>query len=103
VGTPSRRWRGTSTLSSRRGDGANIALNLGFHTGAELLPWFFAAQTYLLEHEPPVHDLLGIAIGHSYTVLRQRKRLAAPGALRAVYEARPELMAKYEAFAEEFS
>ena len=42
-------------------------------------------------------------IGHSYTVLRQRKRLAAPGALRAVYEARPELMAKYEAFAEEFS
>ena len=57
----------------------------------------------MLEHEPPVHDLLGIAIGHSYTVLRQRKRLAAPGALRAVYEARPELMAKYEAFAAEFS
>ena len=79
------------------------AVTAYFHTGAELLPWFFAAQTYLLEHEPPVHDLLGIAIGHSYTVLRQRKRLAAPGALRAVYEARPELMAKYEAFAEEFS
>ena len=69
-----------------------------FHAGAELLPWFFAAQTCLLEHEPPVHDLLGIAIGHSYTVLRQRKRLAAPGALRAVYEARPEPMAKYGAF-----
>ena len=94
---------GTSTPSRRRGDWANIALKLDFHTGAELLPWFFAAQTYLPEHEPPVHDLLGIAIGHSYTVLRQRKRLAAPGALRAVYEARPELMAKYEAFAEEFS
>ena len=98
-----RRWRGTSTLSSRRSYGDNIVLKLDSHAGAELLPWFFAAQTYLLEHEPPVHDLLGIAIGHSYTVLRQRKRLAAPGALRAVYEARPELMAKYEAFAEEFS
>ena len=44
-----------------------------------------------------------MCIRDRYTVLRQRKRLAAPGALRAVYEARPELMAKYEAFAEEFS
>ena len=93
----------TSTPSIGRSYGDTVAPTAYFHTGAELLPWFFAAQTYLLEHEPPVHDLLGIAIGHSYTVLRQRKRLAAPGALRAVYEARPELMAKYEAFAEEFS
>ena len=88
---------------ARTYEGQEVAVMEFFTIRAELLPWFFAAQTYLLEHEPPVHDLLGIAIGHSYTVLRQRKRLAAPGALRAVYEARPELMAKYEAFAEEFS
>ena len=88
---------------ARTYEGQEVSVMEFFNIKAELLPWFFAAQTYLLEHELPIHDLLGIAIGHSYTVLRQRKRLAAPGALRAVYEARPELMAKYEAFAEEFS
>ena len=33
---------------------------------AELLPWFFLGQTFLLEGQPPTLDLLGIAVGHVY-------------------------------------
>jgi len=73
-----------------------------FNIRAELLPWFFATQTYLLEHELPVHDLLGIAIGHLYTVARQRKMLEAPEFLQAMFTGRPELMARYAKMAEEF-
>ena len=73
-----------------------------FNIKAELLPWFFAAQTYILEHELPIHDLLGIAIGHLYTVARQRKILGAPKPLQDMFTSRPELMAKYEAMALEF-
>ena len=73
-----------------------------FSIKAELLPWFFAAQTYLLEHEFPAHDLLGIAIGHLYTVARQRKQLEAPKFFQELYTSRPGLMARYEAYADEF-
>ncbi|KAH8068731.1 hypothetical protein JL721_6596 [Aureococcus anophagefferens] len=71
-----------------------------FNIKAELLPWFFAAQTYLLEHELPIHDLLGIAIGHLYTVARQRKILGAPKPLQDLFTSNPALMARYEAMTE---
>ena len=88
---------------ARTYEGQEVAVLEFFNIKAELLPWFFAAQTYLLEHELPIHDLLGIAIGHLYTVARQRKALRAPKLLRDLFTSRPGLMAKYEAMADEFS
>lgn len=40
-----------------------------FETRAEMLPWFFLAQTFLLEGEFPTLDLLGIVFGHVYHYL----------------------------------
>ena len=41
-----------------------------FNTRAEMLPWFFLAQTFLLEGEFPILDLLGIVFGHVYHYCR---------------------------------
>lgn len=87
---------------ARTYEGQEIAVLEFFTIKAELLPWFFAAQTYILEHEPPLHDLLGIAIGHLYTVARQKKLLAAPKPLQALFTSNPTLMARYAAMAEEY-
>ena len=37
-----------------------------FNIHAEMLPWFFLAQTFILESEFPIFDLLGIVFGHVY-------------------------------------
>ena len=87
---------------ARTYEGQEVSVMEFFNIKAELLPWFFAAQTYLLEHEFPLHDLLGIAIGHLYTVARQRKILGAPKPLQDLFTSNPALMARYEAMAEEF-
>ncbi|KAJ1446416.1 Der1-like family-domain-containing protein [Pelagophyceae sp. CCMP2097] len=87
---------------SRTYEGQEVNVLEFFAIKAELLPWFFVAQTYLFEQEFPIHDLLGIAIGHLYTVARQRKLFSAPRKLVDAFEARPELMARYEAMADEF-
>jgi len=87
---------------ARTYEGQEVNVMEFFNIKAELLPWFFAAQTYLLEHELPVHDLLGIAIGHLYVWMRQRDALHAPGWLVDAFKSRPELMAKYAAMADEF-
>ncbi|KAH8053824.1 hypothetical protein JL722_9304 [Aureococcus anophagefferens] len=87
---------------ARTYEGQEVSVMEFFNIKAELLPWFFAAQTYLLEHELPIHDLLGIAIGHLYTVARQRKILGAPKPLQDLFTSNPALMARYEAMADEF-
>lgn len=74
-----------------------------FNIKAELLPWFFAAQTYLLERELPVSDLLGIAIGHLFVWTRQRDILRTPDWLVDLFRSNKELMAKYDAMASDFS
>jgi len=49
-----------------------------FTLKAELLPWFFCAQTYLLDQELPVADVLGIVAGHVYHYLKQKQILICP-------------------------
>ncbi|KAJ8606282.1 hypothetical protein CTAYLR_010317 [Chrysophaeum taylorii] len=88
---------------ARTFEGQEVNVMEFFNIKAELLPWFFAAQTYLLEHELPVSDLLGIAIGHLYVWTRQRDVLRTPDWLVRLFRSRPKLMAKYEAMADEFS
>mmetsp|Transcript_15978 Transcript_15978/g.45942 ORF Transcript_15978/g.45942 Transcript_15978/m.45942 type:complete len:361 (-) Transcript_15978:400-1482(-) len=51
---------------SRYHEGMEVNMFELFNTRAEMLPWFFLAQTFLLEGELPVLDLLGILFGHIY-------------------------------------
>jgi Derlin-2/3 len=55
---------------SRYHEGLEVNMFDMFNTRAEMLPWFFLAQTFLLEGEFPILDLLGIVFGHVYHYLR---------------------------------
>lgn len=71
---------------SRYHEGVDVNLFELFNTKAELLPWFFLAQTFLLEGEPPVLDFLGIVFGHIYHHCKTVGILRAPEALTRWYE-----------------
>jgi len=86
---------------ARTYEGQDVNVLEFFNIKAELLPWFFAAQTYLLEHQFPIHDLLGIALGWLYLWTRQNALLHAPSFFKALYS--PALMAKYAKMADEFA
>mmetsp|Transcript_22408 Transcript_22408/g.27857 ORF Transcript_22408/g.27857 Transcript_22408/m.27857 type:complete len:176 (+) Transcript_22408:579-1106(+) len=88
---------------ARSYEGQEVNVLEFFAIKAELLPWFFAAQTYLLEHELPIHDLLGIALGHLYCWSRQRSFIKAPQWFINLFRNRPALMEKYEKIGEEFA
>lgn len=51
---------------SRYHEGLEVNMFELFNTRAELLPWFFLGQTFLLEGEVPILDFLGIVFGHIY-------------------------------------
>lgn len=55
---------------SRYHEGLEVNMFEMFNTRAEMLPWFFLAQTFLLEGEIPMLDILGIVFGHVYHYLR---------------------------------
>jgi Derlin-2/3 len=71
---------------SRYHEGIEVNMFELFNTRAELLPWFFLAQTFLLEGEPPVLDFLGIVFGHIYHHLKTVGVLRAPESLTKWYE-----------------
>jgi Derlin-2/3 len=71
---------------SRNHEGVEVSFFDILTFKAELLPWVFLAQTYLLEGEPPVLDLLGIAFGHVYYHLKRIGMLRAPDSLVQWYE-----------------
>ena len=52
---------------------------------AELLPWFFCAQTLVLEGEFPFADLLGIVVGHLFHYLMKKKWLTAPSFVKSMF------------------
>jgi Derlin-2/3 len=70
---------------SRYHEGVEVNMFELFNTKAELLPWFFLAQTFLLEGEPPILDFLGIVFGHIYHHCKTVGILRAPDALVAWY------------------
>lgn len=62
---------------------------------AEMIPWFFCLQTLIMERDIPVADLIGIAVGHLYLYLNQKKMIPIPamvsqwfatGAIRRKYD-----------------
>eukprot|EP00600_Ochromonadales_sp_CCMP1393_P007263 CAMPEP_0174973170 /NCGR_PEP_ID=MMETSP0004_2-20121128/11068_1 /TAXON_ID=420556 /ORGANISM="Ochromonas sp., Strain CCMP1393" /LENGTH=287 /DNA_ID=CAMNT_0016223539 /DNA_START=178 /DNA_END=1041 /DNA_ORIENTATION=- len=68
---------------------------------SEMLPWFFCAQTFLLEREIPFADLLGIVVGHLYHYLTQKKIIVAPQALREWFQSET-MLKKYARFKNDF-
>ena len=68
---------------------------------AEMIPWFFCAQTYLLEKEIPFADLIGIVVGHLYHYLREKKKLRAPQFIKKLFES-DEMKQKYAKFKDDF-
>ena len=52
---------------------------------AELLPWFFCAQTLVLEGEFPFADILGIVVGHLFHYLMKKKLLIAPSFVKNMF------------------
>ena len=79
---------------ARYHEGLEVNLFELFNTRAELLPWFFLAQTFLLEGEPPVLDFLGICFGHLYHYCKTVGILRAPPALVAWYQSDSPLATK---------
>lgn len=71
---------------SRYHEGLEVNMFEMFQTRAETLPWFFLAQTLLLEGEVPILDLLGIVFGHVYHYGRSVGIGKAPGFLKNWYE-----------------
>lgn len=63
---------------SRYHEGLEVNMFELFNTRAEMLPWFFLAQTFLLEGELPVLDFLGIVFGHIYHHCKTVGLLRAP-------------------------
>lgn len=67
---------------------------------AELLPWFFCAQTFILDSEFPFADLMGIAVGHLYHYLHQQGLLQPPKSVRQIFN-RPDVRQWYESVGSE--
>ena len=62
---------------ARTFEGTDVNVMDLFCLKAELLPWFFCVQTYLLEGEIPFADILGIIVGHLYHYIFLEKKMKA--------------------------
>lgn len=71
---------------SRYHEGMEVNIMELFNARAEMLPWFFLAQTALLEGELPILDLLGIVFGHIYHHCKVSKILVTPAFLVEWYK-----------------
>lgn len=66
---------------SRYHEGLEVNMMELFNIRAEMLPWFFIAQTALLEGELPILDMLGLVFGHVYYHFKTTNVLRTPKAL----------------------
>ena len=82
-------------------EGTDVNVMDLFLLRAEVLPWFFCAQTLVLEGEIPFADLLGIVVGHLYHYLKKRKLLTTPPAVRSLFST-DAMKAKYAKFRDDF-
>jgi Derlin-2/3 len=91
---------------SRYHEGLEVNMFELFNTRAELLPWFFLAQTFLLEGELPVLDFLGIVFGHIYHHCKAVGLLRAPDSLVEWYKgdskAATRIRAQYKTISSDF-
>jgi len=68
---------------------------------SEMLPWVFCAQTFLLERELPLADLIGIAVGHVYYYLKNKDVLKAPEVIWSWFQSE-RMKARYAQFKTDF-
>lgn len=68
---------------------------------AEMLPWFFCAQTFVVDGMFPVADLLGILIGHIYLYFEKNQLLEPPDALTELF-ARESIRKEYMRYKGDF-
>jgi len=73
-----------------------------FTMRSELMPWFLALQTFLLEGEFPLMDLVGIAVGHIYYVLYSTKALRSPLWLSRLFSESEFMQKRYAMVADDF-
>lgn len=67
-------------------EGSEVNVMDLFNLKAEILPWFFCLQTFILEGEVPFADMLGIVVGHLYHYLSKRKILVTPKAIQSMFD-----------------
>lgn len=82
-------------------EGTDVNVMDLFLLRAEVLPWFFCAQTFILEGEVPFADLLGIVVGHLYHYLKKRNLLTAPPAVKSFFST-DAMKLKYAKFRDDF-
>jgi len=82
-------------------EGTDVNVMDLFLLRAELLPWFFCAQTWLLEGEMPFADLMGIGVGHLYQYLASKNILKAPAFVETIFDS-PNMKKKYAMFKADF-
>jgi Derlin-2/3 len=82
-------------------EGVDVSVMDLFLIKSELLPWFFVAQTAVLEGEFPFADLLGIVVGHFYHYLTKKKVLKAPEFVKAWFSSEA-MKQKYAKFKDDF-
>lgn len=82
-------------------EGTDVNVMDLFLLRAEVLPWFFCAQTLVLEGEIPFADLLGIVVGHLYHYLKKRNLLVAPPAVKALFSSES-MKLNYAKFRDDF-
>lgn len=86
---------------SRVFEGADVNFMDLLTLKAEMLPWFFCLQTFLLEQEVPLADLIGIVVGHFYYYLHHKKVLKAPKVLKDFFHS-PQMTKRYARFRNDF-
>ena len=82
-------------------EGTDVNVMDLFLLRAEVLPWFFCAQTFILEGEVPFADLLGIVVGHLYHYLKKRNLLIAPPVVKSFFST-DAMKLKYAKFRDDF-
>lgn len=82
-------------------EGTDVNVMDLFLLRAEVLPWFFCAQTFILEGEVPFADLLGIVVGHLYHYLKKRNLLTAPPVVKSFFST-DAMKLKYAKFRDDF-
>ena len=87
---------------ARTFEGTDVNVMDLFCLKAELLPWFFCAQTYLLEGEIPFADLLGIVVGHLYHYIFLEKKMTVVPQVVKDFFASDAMQKKYAKFKDDF-
>ena len=87
---------------ARTFEGTDVNVMDLFNLKAEMLPWFFCAQTFLLEGEIPWADFLGIVVGHLYHYIFLEKKIGFVPQVVKDFFASEAMQREYAKFKDDF-